>query len=252
MTRKIWVDTDVALGAPRGDVDDGFALAAVALAAREGAAVLEGVSVVSGNTQGTTAFQAARALLEVLGVSCPLVPEADAPRALTALEPGTSILAIGPLTNLFRAAALTPSFPERVEVRVVGGVRNRLRHPLLPLFDLNFRGGRAFWSLPFRRRLVFPLDVVRRLRFGPRDLERIGACGPLGEYLSRHSRRWLVRAPLRYLSRSFPVWDLVAALEAVARLPGAVIDPKRSELAAFDPEGARRAFFALLGAGRAP
>src|SRR5437773_7361839 len=74
MTRKIWVDTDVALGAPRGDVDDGFALAAVALADREGAAVLEGVSVVSGNTQGTTAFQAARALLEVLGVSCPLVP----------------------------------------------------------------------------------------------------------------------------------------------------------------------------------
>src|SRR6185295_1278142 len=25
--RRVWVDTDVALGAPRGDVDDGFALA---------------------------------------------------------------------------------------------------------------------------------------------------------------------------------------------------------------------------------
>ena len=246
MPPKIWVDTDIALGAPRGDVDDGFALAAVALAAREGAAVLAGVSVVSGNTEGNTAFEAARRLLESLGASCPLVSEADAPQALAGLPPGTSILAIGPPTNLVRAAGRAPSFPSRVDVRVVGRVRNRFRHPLLPLFDLNLRAAGLFWSLPFRRRLVFPLDVVRRLRFGPRDLARVAACGLLGGYLARHSDRWLARAPFRYLSRSFPVWDLVPALDAVSRLPGAVFDPERSELAGFDAEGARRAFFALL------
>src|SRR5260370_1908983 len=250
MTRKIWVDTDIALGAPRGDVDDGFALAAVALATREGPAVLEGVSVVSGNTESATAWGAARGLLETLGVSCPLVAEADAPQALGGLEPGTSILAIGPPTNLVRAAAWDPSFPGRVDVRVVGRVRNRFRHPLLPRFDLNLRAAGTFWSLRFRRRLVFPLDVVRRLRFGPRDLERIGACGPLGEYLFRHSHRWLVRAPVRYLSLSFPVWDLVPALDAVSLLPVAIIDHERSELAAFDAGGALWAFFALLEAGQ--
>ncbi len=252
MTRKIWVDTDIALGAPQGDVDDGFALAAVALAAREGPLVLEGVAVVPGNPEAATAFEAARRLLETLGASCPLVSEADAPQALAGLEPGTSILAIGPPTNLVRAAARTPSFPGRVDVRVVGRVRNRFRHPLLPLFDLNLRVAGAFWSLPFRRRLVFPLDVVRRLRFGPRDLDRIGACGPLGGYLSRQSHRWLVRAPFHYLRRSFPVWDLVPALDAVSRLPGALIDQERSELAAFDAEGAHRAFFALLEGGQTP
>jgi hypothetical protein len=37
MSSGIWLDTDLALGAPSGDVDDGMALAVLALAARTGA-----------------------------------------------------------------------------------------------------------------------------------------------------------------------------------------------------------------------
>jgi len=245
MRAPLWVDTDLALGAARGDVDDGFALAAVVLA---GAEIL-GVSAVSGNTDAATAYGCARDLLDVLGAGCPVVPEADAPAALAALPAGASVLAIGPPGNLLRAAALDPGWPARVEVRVVGRVRSRLRHPLLPLFDLNLGGreARRLWSAPFSRLSVFPLDVVRRLRLDGRDLERLRGLGPAGEYLARHSRRWLARAPLRYLARSFPAWDLVAALDAVGRLPGARFDRRlgRSGLAGFDVAGARAAFFAL-------
>lgn len=242
----IWVDTDVALGAGRGDVDDGFALAAVARAAPER---LLGVSAVSGNTDGDTARRCADRLLGVLGTGGACLSEADAPRALAALPAGTQVLAIGPPANLIRAARLDPAFPSRVRVRVVGRLHRPLRHPLLGLFDLNFRGARArpFWRLPFREQRVFPLDVVFRLRFDANDMDRLAAAGPLGEHLARHSRRWLARAPLRYLRASFPAWDLVAALDAVDRLPGAAFE--RGRLAAFDVAAAKRCFFELVEGG---
>ncbi len=250
MPRKIWVDTDLALGASRGDVDDGFALAAVALSA--GRFDLVGVSAVTGNTDGGTALAAIRDLLAALAAKVPavasarVVAEADAPAALAELPEGTSVVAIGPPTNLLRAAALDPKWPGRVEVRVVGRVCWPWRHPLLRLFDLNFRApaARPFWPLDFRRRIVFPLDVVRALRFDGEDLDRMARAGPVGSYLAHHSRRWLRRAPVRYLSRSFPVWDLPAALHAVERLPSPVING--GWLESFDVGGARRSFFALL------
>ena len=245
MPAGLWVDTDLALGAARGDVDDGFALAAVVRAAPER---LLGVSAVGGNTDAATAHECARRLLEELGADCARVSEAEAPAALAALPAGSSVLAIGPPANLIRAARLDAGFPARVGVRVVGRVQRRWRHPLLPLFDLNLRGeaGRVFWSLAFRERHVFPLDVVRRLRIDAGDLDRLAGAGRAGAYLARHSRRWLSRAPLRYLSRSFPAWDLVAALDAVGRLPGARWT-RDGVLTGFDVAGARRAFFELLG-----
>jgi inosine-uridine nucleoside N-ribohydrolase len=242
----LWVDTDIALGSARGDVDDGFALAAIALAA--GSRLL-GVSAVSGNTDGTTAHTCADRLLRMAGIDCPRVTEGDAPAELARLPPGTSVLAIGPPSNLLRAAEIDPGLPRRIEVRVVGRVRNPIRNPLLPLCDLNFRSrsARPFWRLTFRELRVFPLDVVRRLRFDAADLARLESTA-VGAYLAQHSRRWLTRARRRFLQRSFPVWDLVPALDAVGRLPGAVFEGNPgAALAEFDVAAARDAFFRLLG-----
>ena len=62
MKRRIWIDTDVALGSSSGDVDDGFAITAVAQAAKKRPEEVEllGVSVVSGNTDAKTAEDAAK------------------------------------------------------------------------------------------------------------------------------------------------------------------------------------------------
>ena len=125
----IWLDTDLALGAPAGDVDDAFALAAAVLAARNGGPPLLGVSAVSGNTDGVTAHGATRSLLEVLGSEAPAVSESDAPAALLRLPKGASVVAIGPPSNLVRAARQDPGFPGRALVRVVGRVVRPLRHP---------------------------------------------------------------------------------------------------------------------------
>lgn len=252
---QIWIDTDIALGSRRGDVDDGFALAAV-LAAPEVEVV--GISAVAGNTDAASAADNARALLAAFGRppgSVPVVSAAEAPARLAALPACTSVLALGPLTHPVAAAALDPEFPRRVEVRAVGSVVNRRRYPMLSFFCLNFRhdpaAGNAFMKLPWRQRRLCPLDVVQRLRCGKHDLERLASLGGPAAYLADGSRRWLRQSPWRYLSRRFPAWDLVAALDAIDRLPGARYETLRSggdRLVDFDGEAAKEAFFELMAA----
>ncbi len=247
--RTIWIDTDIALGAPRGDVDDGFAVAAVVRAAQapDGEWTLAGVSAVGGNTDPATAAGCARALLAVLGASVPVVAQGAAAAALAGLPTGASVLALGPLGNVAAALALDPTLPARIELRVVGGVLSPWRHPVYRLSDLNLRRDRAaarsVLAAPLRRRL-FPLDVVQALRIGAPDLRRLSAAGPAGEYLARHSQRWLRRSRLRNLGRGFPAWDLVPALDTVGHLPQACFAGDR--LAGFDAAGARERFLALL------
>ena len=73
---------------------------------------------------------------------------------------------------------------------------------------------------------------------------RLSAAGPAGDYLARHSRRWLSRSRVRNLGRGFPAWDLVPALEALDRLPSARFAGDR--LVAFDAAAAREEFLSLL------
>lgn len=252
--RRIWVDTDIALGGSRGDVDDGFALAAVALAAQRWPERYEllGVSAVTGNTASGIALDCARELLDRAGPSCaavPVVPQAQAAAALAGLPPGASLLALGPLSNLLQAARQDPGLPARIEIRAVGTVLKGSRHPWLRYFCLNFRHDRAaahwFFGAAFQSKKIFPLDVVRRLNFGASDLTRIEACGDLGRYLAQHSRRWLRQSWWRYQSPRFPVWDLVAALDAVGLLMDArwTADGRLQE---FAPDAALEDFMGLL------
>jgi purine nucleosidase len=250
--RWLWIDTDLALGAPRGDVDDAFALAAVVRAGGGTADwSLAGVSAVAGNTDAATAARCARALLAALDAAVPVIEQAQAAAALAALPTGASLVALGPLTNVAAALSLDPSLPARIDLRVVGGVRHPWRHPVYALSDLNLRrdraAARAVLAAPLERRL-FPLDVVQALRVQPEDLERLASLEPAGAYVAHHSLRWARRSRVRNLGRGFPAWDLVAALDAVGRLPGARFEGGR--LASFDAAAAKDAFFGLF-AGRA-
>ena len=274
MAVRVWVDTDVALGARRGDVDDGFALAAILAAAQGGGrAELAGISTVFGNTTAAESERCARALCETAAVSCTIAPGAEEPgrasaasEAIAGLGHGTELLCLGPLTNVAAACAAEPSLSGRLSLRVVGG--NLSSHgPLAPIwpFEFNFArdraAARAVLRLPWKALTLYPLDVVRRLRVDSARLDRLAAVGALGEELARGSRRWLARARRVRLSRSFPVWDLPPALDTLHALPGA-----RREAAAlapgirrflrlsrpapclvsFDPDGAWESFLSIL------
>jgi purine nucleosidase len=151
--RRVLLDTDLAMGAPGSDIDDGFALA-MALADPE--MTVEMVTTVSGNTDVDTATRLTLGLLERLGRGdVPVVRGASRglrgwwrgapgqplarPEGAAGAEPGyaavhliervmaepgeLTIVAIGPLTNLALALAMEPGVAQRVrEIVVMGGV----------------------------------------------------------------------------------------------------------------------------------
>ncbi|WP_298988890.1 nucleoside hydrolase [uncultured Pseudokineococcus sp.] len=148
---RLLLDTDLAMGAPGSDIDDGFALA---LCLADPELALELVTTVGGNTDVDTATTLTLELLDRLGrpevpvhrgARDPLVrprarvgslPDGMAPReprdepAAVALveavraNPGEmTLVAIGPLTNVALAMRLDPSFAGGLKRLVImGGV----------------------------------------------------------------------------------------------------------------------------------
>jgi inosine-uridine nucleoside N-ribohydrolase len=229
---RIWVDTDVALGGPRGDVDDGFALAALLAAHRRGEAEILGVSTVFGNTTAESSEQCVRTLCSSAGVAVALLRGAEergeataASDAIAALTPEVELLCLGPLTNVAAACRQDRKLPERLRLRVVGAnLSSRgLLPPLWP-FEFNFARDRlsARFTLAcnWKSATLYPLDVVRRLRLDGERLEELRQCSPMGAYLAQSSIRWLKQTRWRYPLTGFPLWDLVPALDALGALEG--------------------------------
>lgn len=270
---RVWVDTDVALGSAAGDVDDGFALAALVGAARKGRIELLGISTVSGNCTAPEAERCARTLLEA--ASAPALPvirggssarEAGAAgEALAALPDETRLVAIGPLSNVAAAVALDPEMPRRVRIAVVGGNLTS-RGFLPPLWPHEFNlakdraSARSALAAPWLELVLHPLDVLRRFRCDASRLETVAEFGEPGRLLARESVRWLVSTRWRFGSGGFPVWDLVPALVAADALEVAVeerrfpavqraysgIPPRARAAVDFDPRAAWTAFGRLV------
>jgi purine nucleosidase len=134
---------------------------------------------------------------------------------LAARQEGTSIVALGPLTDLAAALDLDLSCARRwSQVIVVGG--NRRSHgrwpPLWP-YEFNLTKDRAATAMALREiqsLIVVPLDRACRLRAERAELERL-AGSTLGDDLQAGSRRWVRRNRWLRGRAGFPVWDLVAA-----------------------------------------
>jgi len=259
------VDTDVALGAPRGDVDDGFALAALLAAHRRGRIHLLGISTVFGNATAAVSGDCARELARCAGAAVPVVAGAEeasretaAAEAIADLPAGVELLCLGPLTNVAMACRRNPSLPAAISLRAVGGnLSSRgLLPPLWPHefnLALDAKGALAVLEDRWKSLTLYPLDIVRRLDVGAREVGALRDRGPIGKALERGSRRWLVRARWRHpLRRRFPLWDLPAALDLLGLLSGefAVRSPARGARRYFGP-GRELRFLVSFDAARA-
>lgn len=216
MAPPLFVQADNALGSPRGDVDDAWALCA--LLSRDGAPVAA-IASVFGNTDEPRAHENCRTLARRLGWEGRLLRGAsrrgetgsEAARHLASNGEGMRVLALGPLTDV--AAALAAG-ARPAEVIVLGAnLSSRGRWPPLWPFDYNLVKDRAATEAVVSSGaplVFFPLDVAKRLRAGVAELAALP--GTTGAYLREGSLRWHRRARRLKLARSVPVWDLVPAM----------------------------------------
>lgn len=198
---RILLDTDLAMGAPGSDIDDGFALA---LALAEPRLGVELVTTVGGNSDVVTSTRLTQELLEVLGRSdVPVVEGAPAGDAAAQelvirvlAEPGElTVVAIGPLTNLARALSLEPTFADAVrEIVVMGGVF--LEHTNVAAMP----GEYNFWCDPVAAQTVLGcgaplrlvgLDVTRRVRLTRADADDLARGGRFGGLAASHTVAWI-------------------------------------------------------------
>lgn len=219
MTAPLFVDTDLALGSPRGDVDDGFALAAVLLSG----VPVAGLSSVHGNTSAERATENLRKMASRCGFAGPIHAGAraagqasEASRALASSPQPVRFLGLGPATNLAAALRGRPAAAAKIEEACLV-MTNRCRPlPAWRFFDFNQSldrdGFRRVLESDIRITLL-PCDVARRLRTGRRELESLP--GELGRHLREESERWLRRGRLLKGVRTVPLWDLPLALYAV-------------------------------------
>lgn len=196
MSTPVILDTDLAMGAPGSDIDDGFALA---MALADPALDLRLVTTVNGNTDVDTATVLTLELLHRLGrtdvavhrgadrpLLRPRVKQGSVPAGVRRREPrpgpaalamiqrvraapgAITLVAVGPLTNVALAMRLEPGFAAGLkELVIMGGVfLGRTNAAGMP-------GEFNVWSDPEAARIVLEsgitarwvgLDVTRRVR----------------------------------------------------------------------------------------
>ncbi|TDC51376.1 nucleoside hydrolase [Jiangella ureilytica] len=198
---RVLLDTDLAMGAPGSDIDDGLALA---LALADPGLRVELVTTVGGNSDVATSTRLTRDLLEVLGrgdievvEGAPAGDDAaeEIARRLLA-EPGElTVVAIGPLTNVARALASDARVAAAArEIVVMGGVFLEQTNVAAMPGEYNFwcdpDAAQAVLTAGAAVRLV-GLDVTRQVRLTRADARALAAGGEFGRIAATHTEAWI-------------------------------------------------------------
>lgn len=194
----LFVDSDNALGSPRGDVDDAFAIAEL-LTNR---APVVCISSCAGNTSEERAYANNLRVARMYGFPADHVVRGAVGRERLRYFAGR-VLALGPLTNIVHARQAS-------EIIIVGGnISTRGRWPPVWPHEFNLTKDRAAAHAVFALDVpltIFPLDVARKLTI---------TFDQVPEPFREDARRWFRHLLLVRWTRRFPVYDLAAARYAI-------------------------------------
>jgi inosine-uridine nucleoside N-ribohydrolase len=220
----ILFDTDLGLGTPNAELDDGAALMVLARRARE---QLAGITVVHGNVTVGLALQNAARMQAYLsikdvplgrgqalpllqdpswfadfqakyGITPPWPTAADLPWAVDLIldtvraNPGqVTLLAVGPLTNLAMALRLEPELPKLVKQVVSMGGNLDSDEP-----EFNVRcdpeAAQIVYEAGWPLKLI-GLEITRQILFTRADFEEMLTDAPVNHLLVNQSSGWISR-----------------------------------------------------------
>jgi inosine-uridine nucleoside N-ribohydrolase len=227
--RRVWIDTDPAITAGNGEVDDAFALIQ---ALRSPELEIIGISAVFGNTDIDHSYAMAQEITKRAGCSDVSVyrgcgeagdgvPNAATKALGVALADGPlTIAALGPLTNIAAALAHRDAALENVsEIIFVGGRRSGLEFRATPaqeepFQDLNFEldphAAATLLSLGVPITLA-GWEVSARMWLTPADLDRLSAQGDAcAQWLAQSARKWQAEWQRNFAAPGFTPFDTLA------------------------------------------
>ena len=231
--RNVWIDTDLSIGSPWREVDDGYALL---LAFHSPEVRIVGISTTYGNAPLRATTQRTRDLINRLGLTIPINPGAASPGDLghstaasdalaSALRENKRLtyIALGPLTNFASFLTLHPLEAKRFDqiIMVAGkspgttlgfGPREKFR-----IHDANFVKDPQAVRVVLESRLpilLAPIETSSRLTMDAPDLRALKASGPPGRLLAQQSGMWLWFWTHIAQAKGGPIFDALALVAA--------------------------------------
>lgn len=246
---KVVIDTDPAMGVLGSDPEDAFA---ISYCLNSSELDVAGVTVVNGNVPADLAYRNARYILDLhdaghiplavgptrpIGANRPDVlawqnmrrgqpiisppvatmPRIGAPQQLVdtilAGDEPTTVLAIGPLTNLAMAVLLEPEITQRVQRIVLMGGKGRIGGNVTPEAEFNF------WCDPDAAAIVLnagwpitmvTLEVCHQTRMTRDRFDAVTIQTPFGKFAAESCAPWFDRHPDER-DIGFPLFDSLAA-----------------------------------------
>lgn len=239
--KRVWVDTDMAIGHKSGrigycDVDDGYALAALV---RSKNVRVVGVSSTLGNTNDIqVSTNTVEKFMDAYGtypVDLHAGATAAIPTDIAVTETNAAvehlaqalrddrltILAIGAATNIGILMLKYPELEKRIdEIVLVAGRRGRSQHFFSghwqpkPFRDLNFEADPLAFEILLKGSVqltLVPFETCHQVWIRPQDIVKMRCSNAVGHYLAVHSMGWLAEWEIAFGANGFNPFDLVAA-----------------------------------------
>lgn len=225
MPKRVWLDTDPAIGVRFRDVDDALAMLLLLSSPQ---IKLEGISVNFGNVNVHKGFEVGKEVLDVAGADVPIYKGAASRNELGCSNPAVaalmravadnpneiSLLAIGPLTNVATAMILDRNFAGNLRDLTVMGGSLKFR-PFSFFGEFNFhcdaRAAVLVMSAPINKTLL-TMDLCAQAVFRNEHLDKIRrGDSRAAKYLAKHIPSWLMLNRLIFRKGGFFPWDPIAA-----------------------------------------